>query len=647
MPQPEQKERKVTPAKRVQSILPWLGGGALGVAGLSEVARRGAFTPELLKDMSSFSQKLDNDQIFKPYAHLPEGEQNVQAMVDYAVQGNRLLNNRMWGVVSPTSIIKGLRSLPFLPDDWKWHSDAQQHYDTFERSPAGGFVRVLGELSHGGWGAKDPTYTQERGDLIRKAIRDATNATAGVNYADTSGGTPSWNFPTVGFPEQLSRDKQMGMMRNMAPALKEHITKQPDGASLWDAFSKYLQDGRRTVYNNYSRITDNLQNVNSGWGAVNTALAGVGAAGLGGYGIWRYLENKHKQDAKKRQKQSSMKQIHIANYLIKCSSDPAHMTKQANPALRRVLAMLEMPSKAPAVLKQLQAFNRSPRSLHFPETFPVRSHSPGGLYSMQLKHGPANLDATFSSAGTNPFKMVKQLAAEAIGGTSKSTMLRNWAAPITNRSNLIESLMYSKFPGYFSKGSLQLPWQKMPAFAWDAATHAMNAIRPVLGRRLQGIDSINAEWIPEVANKLRAYPGLERWIPTKRASFIEDLKAMATQPNEEQFSKLLQDKIRSNAMTTLAITGGAPVLGALGGVGIQALRRSDTDKPKDRPSLLNGALLGGVLGLGGGMVGGAAHLIDNYRQTWNDTPLGKRGPIDLPRFWSSVLGGNKPTPMAW
>jgi hypothetical protein len=318
VPTPEEEKRQ--PAhKWLQSALPWLGGGALATAGVSEALRRGFITPEIQNDMLDFSRKLDLDKTFQPYVNLPDDQQAVQAIADYAVQGNKLLKNRFFGgMASPTSLIKAVRSWPWLDPKDKWETTSQQHYDAFERGPAAGMVRVLGEMSLDRWdkpgqeGARLP-------DAVRDSIRDATNQLAGHKYVDTHTGNTlpdggAWRFPAVGLPEDLTTEQQLKLMRNLGPAIKDDLVKKPDGLEMWHKFVDNLKVNRSAVYTNYRKLTDTLHTLNNRWGGANLLLAGGGAAALGGYGAWKYMDHARKQ---KQQKARQAKQASWGSSLLK------------------------------------------------------------------------------------------------------------------------------------------------------------------------------------------------------------------------------------------------------------------------------------------------------------------------------------------
>lgn len=293
-------KQKRTWRDRLAEWAPWMATGALGAGTLSEVLRNQVFNPQLLGDMQDFSRKRDLDRTFQPFAHLSEGQQAAQRMVDYAVQGHRLLNHKLLGLFSPTDMLKALRNSPLVPEDQRWDTSSQQHYDTFQASPLAGFTRVMGEISRGGWAHPDSGQTLPGlPDGVREAIRDTVNDTVGFNYVNAVGGKPetSWHFPVPGNPSAVPMERQIELARKVPEKLEREITSKL-GPDVWQQFAKGLSHGRDVVYDGYGRITRNLDNVNRAWGGVSAGLIGAGATGLGAYGLWRYL-NSRKQRAKK------------------------------------------------------------------------------------------------------------------------------------------------------------------------------------------------------------------------------------------------------------------------------------------------------------------------------------------------------------
>jgi hypothetical protein len=319
----EKKKKNKSTASIFRDTLPWVAGASLAGAGASEAVRRGIFTPELQDDMSDFTRKRELDKIFKPYAALPKDEQAVQGIVDYAIQGNRLLNKRMlWGALSPTELIKSVRSAPWLAEKDRWTPNSQQHYDAFESGALPGVVRVLGEISHG-WDKADGSGSlPPSSNSVREALRHSVNDLSGINYVDTSGGHPAsktdreWLFPAVGMASQLSPEKQMQVMRSLGPKLKQEIVSSgPDGEKQWGNLIDGLQNAREVVYGGYGKLTSALQKANELWGTTNTGLAATGLTALGGYGAWKFLDSLAKKKKERARQEVTEKTAKAPSYL--------------------------------------------------------------------------------------------------------------------------------------------------------------------------------------------------------------------------------------------------------------------------------------------------------------------------------------------
>lgn len=118
---------------------------------------------------------------------------------------------------------------------------------------------------------------------------------------------------------------------------------------------------------------------------------------------------------------------------------------------------------------------------------------------------------------------------------------------------------------------------------------------------------------------------------------LKVLKAQATgeQPNEAQLRQLMESRMWSNLGSSV---GRGTAIGALGGVGVQALRRADEPDPKKKPSLLNGLLMGGLLGAGAGGAVGIPYAADGMRQVYNETPIGKVRPMSVTELLGAMMG---------
>ena len=284
---------------------PWLAGGLVGGGLISEGLRRGAFTPEVLDAMRDFSRKQQTDDMFRPYAHLSDTEQALQGLADYAVQGNRLLKHRFWGLWTPTQLIKALRSSPFTADKDKWTPESLQHYQAFEQGPLSGMLRVMGELSQGGWQTDDKSKPLPRlSDDVRDAFRQTINSLSGRELADATGGSAdgTWNFPAISDVSKVPLHEQLSLMRSFPSALRDSLP--PD---QWRTLGDNARKGREIVYKGYGKLTDILSLANENWRNANLMAATAGALGLGAYGLHKWLAPKKKPKEQDKQAAAFLK----------------------------------------------------------------------------------------------------------------------------------------------------------------------------------------------------------------------------------------------------------------------------------------------------------------------------------------------------
>lgn len=292
---PQHKKRKLK--DKLYSAAPWLAGGAVGASLVSEALRRGAFTPEVLDAMRDFSKKQQQDAMFRPYANLSETEQALQGIADYAVQGNRLLQHRFWGLFTPTQLIKALRSGPSVADKDKWTPESLQHYQAFENGPLSGFLRVLGELSQGGWQTDDKSKPLPRlGDEVRQSFKTTLNSMAGRNLVDSIGGSAegTWNFPAISNVSKVPLHEQLSLMRSLPGALKGTLSEDQ-----WRVLGDNARVGKDIVYRGYGKLTDAMTLANDSWRNANLMAATAGALGLGAYGLHKWLKSKPKKQEEK------------------------------------------------------------------------------------------------------------------------------------------------------------------------------------------------------------------------------------------------------------------------------------------------------------------------------------------------------------
>jgi hypothetical protein len=291
IPQLSHKKKKEV-RRRLADAIPWLIGGTAAAGGVSELVRRGALGDDVLYMLNNFSRKSELDRTFQPHANLPEADQAVHRIADYAVQGNQLLKHRFWGLITPTAVIKAIRSQPWLKESDKWTEGSGAHYDAFEAGPLSGTLRVMGELSQGGWNPVDGGPALPKlNDSIRQALRASVNSLAGRPVAEAVGGKPdtAWNFPAMS-DNAISTSDQLRIMRSLPDELKKRLSKED-----WEAFGANLSKGRDIVYHSYRQITDPLLALDGKWRNLNAGLLGASLLGAAGYGVHKWLAPKSKK----------------------------------------------------------------------------------------------------------------------------------------------------------------------------------------------------------------------------------------------------------------------------------------------------------------------------------------------------------------
>lgn len=301
--------------RRLGAAVPWVAGGAIGGGFLSELLRRGAFTPDVLDTMRDFSRKSELDRTFQPHAHLPHEEQAMHRMADYAIQGNKLLQHKFWGLVSPTQLIKALRSGSLVADKDKWTPGSSAHYQAFEDGPLSGLVRVLGELTQNGWQPVDGADPIPKlPDQVRDKLRDTVNNLTGKQIVDSVGGNPgtAWHFPAISSVAGVPQDEQLRIMRKLPAALKEALPED-----LWKQFGSNVSRGRDVVYQGYGKLTDGLYKTNDAWRHLNTALMATGLLGATAYGVNNWLQPKRRAPSSSDKPEEEQKKASFLGTLAK------------------------------------------------------------------------------------------------------------------------------------------------------------------------------------------------------------------------------------------------------------------------------------------------------------------------------------------
>jgi len=329
-------------------ILPWLAGGSLGIAGLLELARRKTFTPEWLADLNRFSQQRDLESVMGYRAGMPEAQKAFHGVADYAIQGSKLLQHKLWGVLPVQDLIKGIRSGPWMPDSAKWQPGSEHHYNAFTQGPLPAALRLVQEVGQG-W---DPTGVggvklsdasqQHLADAFNKTVESGTGA---KNYFDWKVGSPSRWFTEASNPGILPHADQVKALRQIANNIPQDADLARNVPELSE-LTKVLGRTDEKVRSNYADMVGPVLNVNSTMRNVALGLAGAGALGLGVAGVRKYFQmRKEHHSAKDKKEETPAFPVWAARRvgsnvgLVKSASVQESLTQVLlnNPKLRNLL----------------------------------------------------------------------------------------------------------------------------------------------------------------------------------------------------------------------------------------------------------------------------------------------------------------------
>jgi hypothetical protein len=132
----DESDSKEEQAEKKKSILPWLllgGGAGLGLAGAA------MFTPKMREAMQKFTENS------KSWA---TGEAPGKATKSYVEDSSKLLQQNLWGVLPTRKVVELARKLPWLSEKERWDPGAAEHYDSFQRGPLSGYLRLADEVTH-------------------------------------------------------------------------------------------------------------------------------------------------------------------------------------------------------------------------------------------------------------------------------------------------------------------------------------------------------------------------------------------------------------------------------------------------------------------------------------------------------------------
>ncbi len=130
------------------------------------------------------------------------------------------------------------------------------------------------------------------------------------------------------------------------------------------------------------------------------------------------------------------------------------------------------------------------------------------------------------------------------------------------------------------------------------------------------------------------------------SAFADRAKALLA-ISDPTFVDKLQTDISDAQWAALAKS---PVLGSLLGAGVgglvQGVRRMEhTGEDRDKPSILNGLLAGGLLGAGAGTIAGVPLAANAAQRVWNESAIGKIKPRPMEDFLFGFEKKNSISPM--
>ena len=67
-----------------------------------------------------------------------------ETLTRYAEAGSQAANAKPFGL-DTGGLVRVFRSLPGVPEGWKWEPDSGLHYDAFKRGPLDGYARYMDE----------------------------------------------------------------------------------------------------------------------------------------------------------------------------------------------------------------------------------------------------------------------------------------------------------------------------------------------------------------------------------------------------------------------------------------------------------------------------------------------------------------------
>lgn len=301
-------------------------GGTLGGLGLKALSNN--LKPDVLSKFQyqegldrSIGKHLDQDGSFA---------NSFRVLKDYATNGSELMNSSVLGT-DPKSIIKGLRSLPFLDEGNKWKGEASDlHYDAFKDGPLPAFVRYFDERfekdqmpqQHVGLmdkllGKLDPhSFRRDFSDTVNNYVEKQTgikNYISGRGFSDV---------PLMENAKVLSPDLQSKLLEGLG----QHI--QDKGSNQ---LKEQIQNNAHAAYDSYNKYDTNLITPMKGLadtlGTAGTGLLGataIGGLGYGAYKLYQHMKDRNKKTYYHGSPHKGIKELNAGSYITP-DKETAHL----------------------------------------------------------------------------------------------------------------------------------------------------------------------------------------------------------------------------------------------------------------------------------------------------------------------------------
>lgn len=292
-------------------------GGTLSGLGLKALSNN--LKPDVL---SKFQNQENSDRLIGKHLDQDGSFANsFRILKDYATNGSELMNASVLGE-EPKTIIKGLRSLPFLDEANKWKGESSDlHYDAFKAGPLPAFVRYFDERfekdqmpqQHIGLmdkllGKLDPhSFRREFSDTVNNYVEGQTGI---KNYISGRGLS---DVPVMDNPGSISKELQAKLLEGLG----QHIQEKGSGQ-----LKHQIQNNAHAAYDSYNKYDMNLITPLKGLadtlGNVGTGLLGataIGGLGYGAYKLYNHFNKRKEKEYYHGSPHKSIKELNAGSYV--------------------------------------------------------------------------------------------------------------------------------------------------------------------------------------------------------------------------------------------------------------------------------------------------------------------------------------------